>query len=199
MRILKRNRIIFALTVVCALFIVVVATSAGFQQQPRDVVDYYLLLPARYLTLGGGAQERDTAIKIRDIKNGYLRIEGAWKGYTEIALFRNPDGSALIGVSNVSFGPGPDQRIYFLSYDGKTWIDKTKEVFARAPQSQIAAMYKKKKSREDKDYGQDVPHLYRLPRLGTTIKVVTTPGFTEVEITLAELNWENGRFEIVRP
>lgn len=199
MRTIKRNRIIFALAAVCALFIVEVATSAGFQPQPRDVVDYYLLLPDRYFTLGGGAQERDTAIKIRDIKNGYLRLEGAWEGYTEIALFRNPDRSALIAVSNVSLGPGPDQKIYFLSCDGKAWIDKTKEVFARVPQSQIATMYKKKRSREDKDYGQDVPHVYRLPRLGTTINVVTPPSFTSVEITLAELKWVNGRFEIVWP
>ncbi|MEW6209666.1 MAG: hypothetical protein AB1631_14960 [Acidobacteriota bacterium] len=69
MRAPEPNRIIFALATLCALFIAV--------QQPRDVLDYYLLLPDRYLTLGGGAQERDAAIKIRDIKNGYLRIEGA--------------------------------------------------------------------------------------------------------------------------
>ena len=95
---IRPNRIIFALAAVCALFIVAAATN--FQKQPRDVVDYYLLLPDRYLLLSGGAQERDAAIKIRDIKNGYLRIEGAWKGYTEIALFRNPDQSAMIAVSN---------------------------------------------------------------------------------------------------
>lgn len=196
MRILEPNRIIFSLTAVCALFIVGVASAGGFQKQPRDVVDYYLLVPDRYLTLGGGAQERDTAIKIRDIKNGYLRIEGAWEGYTEIALFRNPDRSALIAVSNVSLGPGPEQKIYFLSYDGRAWIDRTKEVFARVPQSQIADLYKKKKSREDENYGEDVPHVYLLPRIGTTIKVATAPGFTAVEITLAELKWANGRFEI---
>ncbi len=72
MRILEPNRIIFSLTAVCALFIVGVASAGSFQRQPRDVVDHYLLVPDRYLTLGGGAQERDTAIKIRDIKNGYL-------------------------------------------------------------------------------------------------------------------------------
>jgi hypothetical protein len=191
------NRIIFALAAVCALFIVAVATN--LQKQPRDVVDYYLLLPDRYLLLGGGAQERDAAIKIRDIKNGYLRIEGAWKGYTEIALFRNPDLSALIAVSNVSFSPGPDQKIYFLFYDGKTWLDKTNGVFTRVPQSQIAAVYKKKKSQVDDDYGNEVPHLYRLPRVGTTIEVVTPPGFASVEIILAELRWVNGKFEIAPP
>ncbi len=196
MRAFKPNRIIFALWAVCALFIAGVAI--GLQQQPRDVLDHYLLVPDRYLTMGGGAQERDTAIKIRDIKNGYLRIEGAWEGYTEIALFRNPDRSALIAITNVSFGPGPEQKIYFLIYDGKAWIDKTKEVFARVPQSQIAAAYKKKKDREDEDYGEAVPHVYRLPRTGTTIRVVTAPGFAAAEITLAELKWVNGRFEIAR-
>ncbi|MEW6209665.1 MAG: hypothetical protein AB1631_14955 [Acidobacteriota bacterium] len=115
-----------------------------------------------------------------------------------MALFRNPDRSALVAVSNVSFGPGPDQKIYFLSYDGKKWIDKTREVFSRVPQSQLAAAYKKKKSRVDDDYGDDVPHLYLLPRLGTTIKVVTAPGFASAEITLAESKWAGGKFETAR-
>ena len=171
-------------------------TSALGQRTPQSVLDYYLLLPLEHLTIGGSDDERLKAIKIRDVKNGYLRIEGDWEGHTEVALFRNPDRSALIAVSDVHFGPGPEQKLRFLQYANGRWIDKTEQVLPRISKEKIASAYRTKKGSEDDDFGDDVPHVYLLPRVGTSIAVVTAPGFTAVEFTLLELKWKNGRFEI---
>lgn len=166
-------------------------------QQPQSVVDYYLLLPDKYLTEGGSRQSRLKAIKINDARNGYLRVEGAWEGYTEIALFRKPDRAALIAVSDVHFGPGPEQRLRFLEYTNSRWTDRTREVMPEVSASAIAAAYRAKKRPVDEDFGDDVPHLYLLPRMGTTITVVVAPGFTQRGMTLMELRWKDGRFRSV--
>lgn len=184
---------------ICVAGLIASAASAPGQRTPQSVLDYYLLLPSEYLTIGGNKSERLKAIKIRDIKNGYLRIEGDWEGYTEVVLFRNPDRSALIAVSDVHFGPGPDQKLRFLQYASGRWIDKTVQVLPRISKDQIASAYRAKKGREDDNFGNDVPHVYLLPRIGTSIAIVTAPGFTAVEFALLELRWKNGKFESVNP
>ncbi len=184
---------------ICIICMLAFAMSTLTETVPQNVLDYYLLLPSEYLTIGGSADERLKAIKVKDVKNGYLRIEGDWEGHTEVALFRNSDRSALIAVSDVHFGPGPEQKMHFLQYLNGRWIDKTEQVLPRVSKEKIASAYLAKKGSEDDDFGDDVPHVYLLSRVGTTIAVVTAPGFTAVEFTLLELKWKNGRFEIADP
>lgn len=185
------------------LLLLIHSTADGIvafvQKQPQSVIDYYLRLPSKYLTVGGNREQRLKAIKINDARNGYLRIEGDWEGFAEIALFKKPDRTYLIAVSDVQFGPGPDQRLYFLEYRNDQWTDRTREVLPAISNEAIAAAYMSKKAPGDEDFGQDVPHIYLLPRVGTTITIVTAPGLIERNITLLELKWTGSRFESVSP
>jgi len=190
-------------SLVFCLLLLIHSTADGltvrFQKPAQSVVDYYLLLPDKYLTAGGNRQERLKSIKINDARNGYLRIEGAWEGYTEIALFKKPDRTDLIAVSDVHFGPGPEQRLYFLEYRNSLWTDRTQEVMPVISTAAIASAYRAKRRPADEDFGDDVPHIYLLPRIGTTVKIIIAPGMTERGITLLELKWRGGRFEADTP
>lgn len=166
------------------------------QRAPADVLDFYRLLPAECLFPEGVRPDREQAVKIKDVPNGYLRLEGTWEGYTEVALFRKADGSALIGVILSECGPGCQQKVRFLEWDGAAWRDRTGEVLPEVTPAMLAAAYRAKKETGDEDFGQEVPAVYVLPRRGTMVRIQVQPEFSQREIILFELKWNRQRFEL---
>jgi len=173
-------------------------TPALPREQPADVMDYLRLLPAEYLFPEGVSLDREEAVRVKDVPNGYLRLEGTWEGFTEVALFRKADGSALIGVIRSECGPGCQQQVRFLEWGGAAWRDLTGEVLPEVTPAMLAAAYGAKKGPGDENFGQDVPAVYVLPRRGTTVRIQVQPEFSRREITLFELKWTRRRFELVR-
>jgi hypothetical protein len=79
------------------------------------VTDYFLAMPnaaysrdASGTTIKGKAKVdayRRSLIKIEDIKNGYLRLEGPWEGWAEIALFKRTGGGYIVAHAENGCGP----------------------------------------------------------------------------------------------
>jgi len=209
--VIHRFRPLAVCALLAAVFIASLALAEGFALDPallkkakKDVMDYYLLLPPEYLSLGGHPLDiagstgaRKAAVAVKDIRNGFLRIQGAWEGWMEIALFRRPDGSDIIAVFTASCGPGCSTEKRFLELKGGAWSEVTKKVFPEiAPERMNAVFEKKMKGRR---YDKEIMAVnYRLPRLGTTIKVVVDPSVYEGpgEVLLFNIDWKNGGFVV---
>jgi hypothetical protein len=175
-------------------------------QQPKTVTDYFLALPASFYskdsegkTIKGAAlaRFRRSLIKTEDIKNGYLRLEGAWEGWAEIALFKKTDGSYLIAQAETSCGPACDGFVKFFTYNAGKWTDVTRQVFPTLSQAAVKkALAAKKISEPD-----NTPYYFRLPRIGTTVKMAcneceTTDnaGAGGEDFTILEFAWNGAKF-----
>jgi len=181
---------------------------SAFAQVPlKTVTDYFLAMPADvYATTIDGktvkgkaalTKYRKSLIKIEDIKNGYLKLEGAWEGWAEIALFKKKDGSFLIAQAETGCGPACDGFIKFFTYNSGKWTDVTKQVFPTLSEKQInQAFINKKISLED-----GTSHYFLLPRVGTTIKMACNMcenGETtdDPDLVLMEFAWNGEKFTI---
>jgi hypothetical protein len=137
------------------LFLLVFSSFVFAQTRPQTVTDFYLLLPEGLSGITatsksdlpafegsfifaankkGGSKSaidgyRKSLIKIEDLKNGYLYLEGMWEGWAEIALFKKADGTYLVAFSQVGCGPGCEGDIMFLTYNRGDWTNVTKQVF----------------------------------------------------------------------
>ncbi|MGH9819075.1 MAG: hypothetical protein ACRD43_02800 [Pyrinomonadaceae bacterium] len=170
----------------------------------QSVLDLYLLLPETYfakpdfdkwrnMTLG---QYRESVIKIRDIQNGYLRVEEPVRdGWAEVATFKQSDGHNVVGVSEVDCGPGCDGKITFLQYvkgSELSWYNMTNTVLPEISKNRIRAAY-----RLHRLSGESVNVVYVLPRVGTTIKVQNAGDYFDIDfkpVVLFELNWDGTKF-----
>ncbi|HEX8287610.1 MAG TPA: hypothetical protein VF556_06440 [Pyrinomonadaceae bacterium] len=137
-------------------------TVAAQTKQPKTVRDFFLLLPEKYFSVdccGSGKNYREAKEKylkqylaVEDTANGFLSGNGdAAQEAFDMALFRRPDGTYLIGFYTVGEGGVEDTPwSVFLEYKNGKWIDLSKNVI---PQYDAAKF------------------IYELPRKGTTIKV----------------------------
>ncbi len=186
----------FLLLTMALIVLVGVPGHAVSSQSPKTVLDYYLQLPNRYLFSGGDRAARMKLIKIQDVKNGYLRLEGDWEGFSEIALFRQPNGTPLIVVTNAECGPGCSQSTYFLEFQDGKWVNRQTELFPLTRQ-QVVAEYRKSGQKTIEDFGDDLPYLIMLPRAGRVIKVIVQPEFTETEQIIMAFELKDGIFQRV--
>lgn len=171
----KTSRVAWGLVVVLAV-LGDAAVSAPRAKSPRTVVDYYMLLPARYFEI-----DRRNLLNLKygavvDVRNGYIHTwhDGAQQGL-EVALFRRPDGSYLVAINHMG-DEGPDDAwspwLDFLTYRNGRWTDVTKTTLPRQFSEKLG---------------------YELPRYGRTIRVVT-----ESEKLVYDLVWTRGRFHVKR-
>lgn len=160
--------------------------------QPKTVRDFYMLLPQKYFTLEGCEPKKDkdcrkakldylkTFVNIEDNENAFMSgdCDGAQK-CLDMALFKRPDGSYLVVVSN-SYELTQDD--YFLDYRNGNWTEVS---------AQVVPEFSRK-------------NMYKLPHYGTTIQVfakkVTEPGVAiesgEMGKKLYDLEWKDGKFTI---
>lgn len=125
----------------CFLILVLLfAASATFAQEQkpkapptdkkkRTVVDFLLLLPKNYVgnyTVSARQKFLKESGTI-DTSNGYLEFSGMEENdsFVTAAIFKKDDGSYLVTTS-VSGANG--QKVYFLDYDGKKFVDAAKKV-----------------------------------------------------------------------
>lgn len=146
---------------------------------PRDIIDYFTLLPAHYLTFGSSYHDHyffdghKNFLSVIDRRNGYIADENR---QFEAALFRRADERCLLLVSNrLDAGMRSTEfDTYFLNYDhsARTWTDVSKEVL---PELSAALFFSDpeviKLLEESTD--NDIEYAYRFepPRRGTDLKV----------------------------
>jgi hypothetical protein len=160
--------------------------------QPKTVRDYFMLLPQKYFVLEGCEPKTDkdcqkakldylkTFVDVEDTQNGYLKggCDGA-QSCLEMALFKRPDGSYLVGVSTFA-EMMEDSK--FLDYRNGNWTDVS---------AQVVPQYSRK-------------NIYEQPRYGTVVKVfakkVIEKGkdyeISERGAKLYDLEWKDGKFTI---
>lgn len=188
-------------------FMILIGCTSAFAQ-PKTVTDYFLAMPNdKYSTdMQGNPVRTKTAllkfrkslIKIEDVKNGYLKLEGPWEGWAEIALFKRSDGSYLIAESSVGCGPACDGSLTFYTYANGKWSDVTTKF---APKFNGQAVYENFKknggANEEINSGEDLTYYYRLPRAGRTLKVACNEcadSGDEMDFVLLEYEWNGEKF-----
>lgn len=168
-------------------------------EAPRTVKDFLLLLPEKYLGFEGAAipaTERLAMIEADDTANGWLRLAGrgenTFEGWIDLALFRPGPEGPMIGVTVNYCGPLCRQQVFFLKFARETWAEITAKVWQPLPGEKVKELYRA--CFPDDEFADDPPVLYRLPRRGTDIVLVTQEAIAGKEIVLARLRLRNGRF-----
>src|SRR5690606_12478869 len=91
------------------------------------VLDFYKFEPENALD----SEAMQANLTIADLKNSYLKIEGAFEGYIEVVLFRKKDKSPILVISHTSCGPVCNSEISaYTPQDGKM-IDITRDTLPR--------------------------------------------------------------------
>lgn len=130
-------------------------------------------------------------ISVKDIANGYLKIEGAMDGWVEVALFRKKNRLPILVVGETGCGPicGTDLSIYELYRD--KMVKTTKNLFPKITEKESKAKYLRTTNGSEEDFYGGV---YELPRKGKTIRLVNDAG----EDLLFGITWENDKFVVNR-
>lgn len=184
----KNRRANFIFHLLCAVTIVTAAgvgTAAAQSSGPKTVVDFFLLVPDRYMDGVYDRQSRQEMLRngwldIVDVKNGYIFYDASDNpsGF-EFAIFRRSNGNYLVAYSTGAFydpewskESGNWPTLLLLSYEGGRWRDVTKASLPVAFDKKLA---------------------YMLPRRGRNIEVSDRRGRK-----LYTLTWANDRFRIKR-
>ncbi len=193
---MKLSKIFLSLALIAAVSICFQKTAAQVKANPSTVTDYYLLLPTENLMVLESVKNRRSLIKTQDLKNGYLRLEGGWEGWAEIALFRKKNREAVIAVELVECGPACGGVTQFLTYKNGKWADVTAIVMPELEDADILAAYNRVKTRKDDAHSlDDMPYTYWiLPQKDTSLKLVSgDPGESEGKMLLI-FKWDGERF-----
>ncbi len=180
------------------------AISANLLAQPKTVTDYFLAMPnnlystniegKKFTSKAAITKHRKSLIKIEDIKNGYLKLEGPWEGWAEIALFKKSDGSYIVGHVETGCGPVCGGSINFYSYKAGKWTDVTKKVLPEISEKDVVTAYNSKiaegieKAVEDKG----MTTYFVLPRNGKIMKLECNE--CDLESSIMELEWNGNKF-----
>ncbi|HYE63953.1 MAG TPA: hypothetical protein VD966_00130 [Pyrinomonadaceae bacterium] len=145
--------------------------------EPRTVIDYFLLVPERYV--GYDRQFREELLRsgradtLVDVQNGYISYRATDNPEAfEFAIFKKPDGKYLIAFS-IGYDPDfPDtpSKLLFLNYENGKWSDVTR--------ASLPVAFNKRLT-------------YKLPREGRNIVVTDDKG--RRVYTLA---WAGGKFSV---
>lgn len=159
-----------------------ILTAAGAFAQPKTVTDYFLAMPAdmyatsitgdKYKSKAELTEFRRSLIQVEDVKNGYLKLEGPWEGWAEIALFKKADGGYLIAESNVGCGPECGGDLKLFTYVNGKWTNVTKMYAPKVTEKMVFDGYRKRGGKDPEiTKPGDVGYYFKLPREGRTMKL----------------------------
>jgi hypothetical protein len=167
--------------------------------EPRTVLDFYKLLPSKYLNLPQDAKTRRPRADVTDIANGYLSLvapsddAGTWESWAgaEVVLFKKKSGGYVVGVAQTETVTVSTTNLRFLEYNAGAWRDVTKGVSPAITEKMIRAALRRADPAEAKDLRSNDPMFvtYDLPRVGRSI-IAKWDG----NATLFNLNWNGERF-----
>ena len=111
-------------------------------RRPKSVLDYYFLLPHKYLTYltADSRPVREAAIQIKDLDGRFLKSGLATDEVsTALALFKKSDGSDLIAVENRSCPAACSSSLNLLLYANGQWTEVTRDLLPSIDASKIQA------------------------------------------------------------
>lgn len=179
------------------VFVMFIAAGVGVSAaqtaiDSKKVLDYFEMIQKKsnyfhQSVLG----ENDTKIEVNDTRNGFLRITGAFEGWIEVALFRNPDNSPVLLVGLNTCGPacGTDLFAYRLKDDD--FVLSNESVLPKLDEEEVVAKYRRNVN--DKD-AEIISYLYQLPREGRKVKISEDVSGDMI----FEMEWLGDRFVVNR-
>ncbi|MBL8182376.1 MAG: hypothetical protein JNL64_12285 [Blastocatellia bacterium] len=184
---------------------IVITFAAAASAQLRTVTDYFLAMPndvystdasgTKLTTKAAITKYRRSLIKIEDIKNGFIRLEGSWEGWADIALFKKKDGSYLVAHAETGCGPACSGFVKFYTVNAGIWTDVTGSVFKELTDVDAAKAFNRRKSEEDETASvDDFNFYYILPREGRTIKAACNQCTESDDLTIAEWDFDGAKF-----
>ena len=178
-----------------AVFCGVICHAQNDSGEKLNVVDYYRLdLDNAFDNKG----MRAVAV-VEDLKNGYLRIEGAFEGYIEVALFRKKDSTPILLVSSTSCGPVCTSVVKALEHSDGKMVDVTESTIPVISSDKVKAIYLERKAKSDDLIEEgEVPLVFELPRFGRTIKVKVDTTFAPSDITVFRIKFSNDKFILAK-
>lgn len=194
---MKLSKLVLSLVFTIAFLIGGGKITAQNKANAQTVTDYYLLLTVDKLPVLESVKDRRALIKTQDLKNGYLRLEGDWEGWAEIALFRKANREeAVIAVEEVGCGPECSGTAQFLTYKNGKWSDVTAQVMPQFDDEDILAAYNRVKTKDAEEHMlDDMPSVYwQLPQKGTTVKLLLGDESESNGKTLLRFTWNGERF-----
>lgn len=178
--------------------------SAVAAAQPKTVTDYFLAMPAGvYDSTMEGKKVKGKAltdlrrgmIKIEDVKNGYLRLEGPWEGWAEIALFELNSGGYLIAEANSGCGPACEGSLRFWTYRAGRWTDVSKNYPFEFTADDAMKGFLARGGKSEFGDDEEIPTYFLLPREGRTIKVACNMcNDAEGDFVIFEYEWNGAKF-----
>ncbi len=191
------------------VFIATITFATFTFAQPKTVTDYFLAMPdSLYSSKVDGTKVKGRAaisklrksmIKVEDIKNGYLRIEGGWEGWAEIALFKKTDGSYIIAQAENGCGPACSGFVKFWTYNTGKWTDVTKSVFTEPGEKAVAKKFNEiKPESEEAASDEGMSYYYNLPRQGRIMKLACNEcsqvADGNEDFTIMQYEWNGTKF-----
>jgi hypothetical protein len=163
-------------------------------QKPRTILDYYIMVPHRYLQLQGADSRaaRESAISIRDVENGYIQVrQQAGETYTALALFKRPDGAHVVGVETRSCTRGCFSKLTLLLYENDQWIDITSDMLPAIDDGTLREILNHQITAKEENLSGFRPRLlYTLPRGGSAI--IMSEHWSGMEV--GQFEWEGDKF-----
>ncbi len=186
-----------------AAIVITFATAASAQL--RTVTDYFLAMPNdvyssdaegnKLTTKAAITKYRRSLIKIEDVKNGYLRLEGSWEGWADIALFKKKDGSYLIAHAETGCGPECTGFVKFFTVNAGKWTNVTTSVFEELDDANAVRAFNRRKSADDETaITGDFNFYYLLPREGRTLRAACNQCTDSDDFSFAEWDWDGTKF-----
>lgn len=170
------------------LLLLLLLPATALAQKPQTILDYYLLVPQKYLKYAGGDSNaaREAAIYIRDVEHNYLQVrQPNGEFYTALALFKSDDGTPTIAVENRECERGCTEQFFLLRYQNEQWTDVTGQQLPTVDASELRARLVKQFN------DQFQPRvLHQLSAGGKSIEVIEYWS----GLTLGQLEWTNGAF-----
>jgi len=162
-------------------------------RRPKSVLDYYFLLPHKYLPYltADSRPVREAAIQAKDLEGGFLKSGLATDEVsTALALFKKSDGGDLIAVENRSC-PGPcSSSLNLLLYANDQWTDVTRDLLPAIDGSKIQALIQRQYISRPNEQMRQSQLIYTLRKNGEGIEVNEHWS----GMVLGEFEWSNDAF-----
>ena len=181
-----------------AMLVLFLLTGSSLPQvrddrRPKSVLDYYFLLPHKYLPYltADSRPVREAAIQAKDLEGGFLKSGLATDEVsTALALFKKSDGGDLIAVENRSC-PGPcSSSLSLLLYANDQWTDLTRDLLPAIDGSKIQALIQRQYISRPNEQMRQSQLIYTLRKNGEGIEVNEHWS----GMVLGEFEWSNDAF-----
>jgi hypothetical protein len=162
-------------------------------QRPKSILDYYFLLPHKYLPYltADSRPVREAAIQIKDLDGGFLKSGLATDEVsTALALFKKSDGSDLIAVENRACPSACSSSLNLLLYANDQWADITHDLLPAVDGSKIQALLQRQYTTRPNEPVRQSQLIYTLRKHGGSIEVNEHWS----GMVLGEFEWANDAF-----